>query len=193
MGRYYYCNEDARNLVNLEIENRKKALELYPQIIECVEKFNGKVLNKRFETALRKIDDCLRYNWEDSRFGIEVRLNNRCIQSVKTDTYGYAQWNYISGFELTLTSMLYTVSYNPDDRRMLDENGRIIAPVIIKALNERKQSIENTIAELEEKLNNVQEYRNKLEALRIEMEKVMNDVPYIIREYFDINYRVENR
>lgn len=193
MSRHYYCDEDAKNLVSLEIENRKKALTLYPQIIECVEKFNGKVLNKRFETALRKIDDNLRYDWNGSRFDIEVILNNRCIQSVKADGYGYANWNYISGLNLTLNSVLYTVSYNPDDRKMLDENGRIIAPVIIKALNERKQSIENTIAELEEKLNNVQEYRNKLEALRIEMEKVMSDVPYIIREYFDINYRVENR
>ena len=167
-------------------------MRLKAQIIECVEKFNGKVLNKRFETALRKIDDNLRYDQTGSRFDIEVHLNNRCVQSVKTDSYGYSNWNYISDFNLVLNSVLYTTTYNPDDRKMLDENGRIIAPVIVKALEEKKKIIENTIAELEEKIDKVQEYKSKLETLRSEMEKVMSDVPFAIRNYFDINYRVVN-
>ena len=54
---HYYCNEDAKNLVRLEIENRKSALAVYDEVIELVKKYDGKILNKRFETALKKIDE----------------------------------------------------------------------------------------------------------------------------------------
>ena len=64
-----YTNEDARKLVELEIQNRKEALKLYPEIIKVVEQFDGKVLNKRLETALKKVNErlCCKRGYSDFR------------------------------------------------------------------------------------------------------------------------------
>lgn len=189
----HYCNEDARNLVELEIQNRKEALKLYDGIIEVVQKFDGKVLNKRFDTALKKVDERLSCNREYSWFEINMNVfDNRSCKSVKKDSYGYSCTNYITDNYLRLNNLVYTHSYNPRDNVMLD-NERIISSVLIEALNKCKEQMENKIKELENSIDKVDEWKNKLKALQIEMEEVMKEVPYIIREYYDINYRVENR
>ena len=189
----YYCNEDARNLVELEIQNRKEALKLYDGIIEVVQKFDGKVLNKRFDTALKKVDERLSCNREYSWFEINMNVfDNRSCKSVKKDSYGYSCTNYITDSYLRLNNLVYTYSYSAKDIVMLD-NERIISSILIEALNKGKEQMEKEIKKLEESINKVDEWKSKLKALQIEMEEVMKEVPYIIREYYDINYRVENR
>lgn len=189
----YYCNEDARNLVELEIQNRKEALKLYDGIIEVVKKFDGKVLNKRFDTSLKQFDGRLSYEREYSWFNIKMStFDSRSCKSVKKDSYGYSCTNYITENYLILNSVIYTYSYNPKDKVMLD-NERIISSVLIEALNKGKEQMEDKIKELENSIDKVDEWKSKLKALQIEIEEVMKEVPYIIREYYDINYRVENR
>ncbi len=189
----HYCNEDARNLVELEIQNRKEALKLYDGIIEVAKKFDGKVLNKRFETALKKVDERLSCDRSYSWFEINMSVfDNRSCKSVKKDSYGYSCTNYITDNYLRLNNLVYTYSYNTKDVVMLD-NERIISSVLIEALNKGKKQMEEKIIQLENSINKVDEWKNKLKALQIEMEEVMKEVPYIIREYYDINYRVENR
>lgn len=189
----YYCNEDARNLVELEIQNRKDALKLYDGIIEVVKKFDGKVLNKRFDTALKQFDGRLSYNREYSWFEINMNVfDNRSCKSVKKDAYGYSCTNYITDSYLRLNNLVYTYSNNSNDKVMLD-NERIISSVLIEALNKGKEQMQNKINELENSIDKVDEWKTKLEALKHEMENIMGEVPYIIREYYDINYRVENR
>ena len=189
----YYCNEDARNLVKLEIENRKEALKLYDGIIEVAKKFDGKVLNKRFETALKKVDERLSFNRRYSFFEIEMStFNNRSCKSVKKDSYGYSCTNYISSNSLVLNSMVYTYSNDKNDKVLL-ENERINSSVLVEALNNGKKQMEEKIKTLEESINKVEEWKEKLESLKSEMEKIMYDVPSIIRDYYNINYHVNNR
>lgn len=189
----YYCNEDARNLVNLEIENRKEALKLYDGIIEVVKKFDGKVLNKRFDTALKTVDNRLSYSREYSWFKINMNVfDNRTCKSVKKDKLGYSCTNYISDCYIALNSCLQTYSYNSADKTLL-ENERIKADVLIESLNSGKEQIEKEIERLENSIDKVNEWKEKLTALKAEMEKTMANIPLIIREYYDINYRVENK
>lgn len=189
----HYCNEDARNLVEIEIKNRKEALKLYDGIIEVVKKFDGKVLNKRFDTALKKVDGRLSYNREYSWLEIDMNVfDSRSCKSVKKDSYGYSCTNYISDSYLRLNSLLHAYSHNPDEKVALD-NERIISSNIILALIKGKRQIEETIKELEESISKVDEWKNRLKEIENEMRKTMNEVPYIIREYYDINYHVENR
>lgn len=188
-----YCNEDARNLVELEIENRKEALKLYDKIIEVVEKFDGKVLNKRFDTALKKVDGRLGYNREYKRFEIEMStFDNRSCKSVKKDSFGYSCTIYISDSYLRLNSYLETYTNDKNKKSLLD-NERIISSVLIESLNDGKKYMEEKIKELEESIGRVEEWKKELESLKHQMENIMKEVPYIIREYYDINYRVENR
>lgn len=186
----YYCNEDARNLVELEIKNRKEALELYSKVIEVVEKFDGKVLNKRFETALKKVDSRLSYEREHSRFKIKMNVyDSRSCKSVKKDSLGYSCTNYIYYNYLTLNSYVETYTYDKDKKSMLD-NERIVSSVLIDALNKGKTSMEEHIKELEESLDKVTEWKEKLESLKSEMEKTMREIPYLIKEYYNLDYSV---
>ena len=188
----YYCNEDARNLVQIEIDNRKEALRLYSAIIEVVEKFDGKVLNKRFETALKKVDERLSFDRSFSSFSIKMNVfNNRSCKSVKTDSYGYSCTNYISTNDLKLNSYLPTYSYNPDEKVLLVEE-RSVSSALIESLNNGKNSMEETIKTLEESLNRVDEWKEKLNNLKNEMENLTKEIPYLIKEYYDIGYRVVN-
>ena len=190
---HYYCNEDARNLVELEIKNRKDALELYTGIIEVVKKFDGKVLNKRFETALKKVDERLGYNRRYSCFEIEMSVfDSRCCKSVNKDDLGYSCTNYLVDNHLILNTYVETYTYDKDKKSMLD-NERIVSSVLVEALNKGKVNMEEHIKKLEDSLDKVAEWKERLEALKVEMEKTMQEVPYIIREYYDMNYRVENR
>lgn len=189
----YYCNEDARNLVELEIKNRKDALSLYSDIIEVVKKFDGKILNKRFETALKKVDERLSCNREYSWFEINMSVfNSRSCKSIKKDNYGYSCTNYLSNSYLKLNALLYTYSNNPEEKVLLKEE-RINSLVLIESLNKGKAQMEEKIKELENSLDKVDEWREKLKALKSEMEKTMGEIPYIIRDYYSINYYVENR
>ena len=189
----YYCNEDAKNLVMLEIENRKEALKLYDGIIEVVKKFDGKILNKRFDTALKKVDERLSYNRAYTYFEITMStFDNRCCTSVKKDDLGYSHTNYISDHELILNTYLETYTHDKDKESLLSEE-KINANVLIEALNNGKNQMEEKIIQLENSFGKVEEWKNKLEALQNEIRETMKDIPYIIREYYDINYHVENR
>ena len=191
---HYYCNEDAKNLVSLEIENRKNALKLYDRVIEVVQKFDGKVLNKRFDTALKKVDDRLSYSREYRAFEINMSVfNNRSCTSVKKDSYGYGCTNYISGSgKLRLNSYLSTYSYDKNEKTVLEEE-KIVSSVIIEGLNKGREQMEKEIERLENSIDKVDSWKKKLTALKGEIEAVMKEIPYIIREYYDINYEVGNR
>ena len=189
----YYCNEDARNLVELEIKNRKDALKLYDKIIEVAERFNGKVLNKRFETALKKVDERLSCDRRYSCFEIKMCVfDSRCCKSVNKDDLGYSCTNYITDNYLILNGYLPTYSYNPNDEVLLYDE-RIISSVLIKSLSCGRKHMEETIISLEKSLDKIPEWKERLKILRDEMEKTMKEIPSIIREYYNINYRVENR
>lgn len=191
----YYCNEDARNLVELEIQNRKEALKLYDGIIEVVKKFDGKVLNKRLDTALKKFDGRLSYNREYSWFEINMNVfDSRSCKSVEKDSYGHSCTNYISDNYLRLNSIVYTYSNSANDKdKVILNNERIISSVLTDSLNKGKEHIQKEIEKLENSIDKAEEWKTKLEKLKREVENVMNEVPYIIREYYDINYHVENR
>lgn len=190
---HYYSNEDSKNLIRLEIENRKEALKLYEEIIELVKKYDGKVLNKRFDTALKKIDERLSYDRQYNSFYIEFSVwNNRSCKSTKTDSYGYSSTLYISTDCIRLNTYIQTYSHGRNEPCMLCDE-RIIAKPIIEALNKGKAGIEKTIADLENSIDKAQEYKEKCEALKKQMEEITKDIPYLIKEYFDINYTVENR
>lgn len=188
----YLCKEDATNLVKLEIENYKKALTLYPQIIEVVKSFDGKILNKRFETALKKVDDNLRTDMTYDTLYIKFSAwNNRSIKSVE-ERNGYANWLYIEHTDIYMNGYLRRVSYNKDDIVCTTEN-RLIASVVIEALEKQEQYIKSKIENLEKHIENTDEYKAKLEALRKEIESIGKDIPSEIKAYFDLNYDVTIR
>lgn len=190
--KHNYCAEDVRNLILLEIKNRKAALELYPKVIEVVQKYDGKVLNKRFDTALKKADGRLSYDRDTVRFTINMScFDNRFCKSVKVDKNGYSSTNYINDYYIRMNGYIAPYSHDTNRLSALSEE-KLIAANVIVSLHEGKIKLESDIIKLEASLNKIAEWKEKLEALKNEVESVMSEVPYLVRDYCDLNYRVEN-
>lgn len=189
---HYYSKDVAEKLVRLEIENRKHALSLYDEIEKVVRSFDGKVLNKRLETALQGV---YKYTYVERRynsFAIEICVDNDWVKG--ESKYGV---HYVECRNLQLTQKLYTHSdgrYEPKENVMINnptgKSERIIADVIIEGLKRGKKGLENEIADYEKWLTKVDEAKEKLESLTKEIESVTHDIPYLIRDYFDLNYYV---
>ncbi|MBR5604279.1 MAG: hypothetical protein IKW51_08770 [Bacteroidales bacterium] len=186
---YYYESTTAKKLVELEINNRKEALKLYDEIIPVIKKFDKKVLNKRLETALQQVNQYLRIDRNYSSFSIMLYVQDNYVKS-KPDRNGCCMASYVQTRQLSLTTALFTSDGYMKDKIMIDDEGRIRSDVIINALEQGRNNMEEHIKMLEESLPNVEEYKQKLESLKNEIENTTKEIPFLIREYFDLNYRV---
>ena len=173
-----YSNEDARNLVELEIRNRKEALKLYPEIIKVVEQFDGKVLNKRLETALKKVDERLSCNRGYSDFYI-------CYAGERVYVRQEGGVHYLSNYYINLNPYLKTYCIKRIEESFL-ENERIRASVLIDSLLKGKAYLEKTIAELEQGIDRADEWKTRIDQLKEEIKSVRQEIPHIIADYYGI-------
>ena len=135
----YYNREDAVALINLEIKANKEALDLFDGIIKIVERFDGKVLNKRFETALQKnvSDHICAYKSAYGDFRFYYSIPDRSVKSTDSE-YCY---NYID-----IQNIYLIVG---DMSACLTDDGRICAEDLIEMLEYRRDQIRLEVSELE--------------------------------------------
>lgn len=188
----YYNKEVAGKLVELEIQNRKDCLKLYDQIIPIIERFDGKVLNKRLETALQNVNKYLRVDRNYTSFGISWWVENDYIRNTP-DRNGFCTACYVQSRQLYMTTALFTSDRNMTDKVMLDEENRLIADVILVALEQGKKNMEEHIRMLEESLPHAEEYEEELKAMKKAFEEKRDSIPYLIRDYYDMNYSITKR
>ena len=183
--------DTADKLIALEIANRRKAIGFYPAIMETVKEFDGKVLNKRLETALQKINDNLRLGKSEYRFDIYYYVEN---DHVPVPHQGYCVAEYVQYREIGMCG------YIPKKRAYaanaqcpaLNDDDRIIAENIIAALNARKESLESEIIAMEEHSKKVDEYAAELEELAERMRSLQKQIPYLISEYYELGYSIRH-
>lgn len=185
---YITDNEAKKSLVELEVANRKYVLTLYDRIIEVVKKFDGKVLNKRLENALKEIDDNLSANVE---YGNSLYIKLYCRNDM---VRGSSSCYYITNREIYLNSYAVTLDNKRDSNSIIvyDEkfNMRLNADTLIEKLVNRRKDIEKEIAEIEEKHSKVEEYEHTLETLREQITKTCNEIPAVIKDYYSLQYDV---
>lgn len=181
--------DTADKLIALEISNRRKAIGFYPAIIETVKKFDGKVLNKRLETALRKINDNLRLKKSEYRFDICYYVENDHVPVPYRDYCGaeYVKYREIGMCEYMPRNRAYDVNAQCP---ALNDDGRIIAENIITALNAGKESLESEIIEMEEHSKKVDEYAAELDELAERMRSLQKKIPYLVSEYYKLGYSI---
>ena len=99
---------------------------------------------------------------------------------------------YITDSYLRLNSFLECYSHNTSKKSLLNDE-RIVASVLIESLNDGRQQMEKYIEKLENSIDKAEEWKEKLKALENEIQSIMGQIPSPIRNYYGINYRVENR
>jgi len=189
---YHYNKETATLKVNAELENFRRCINLIDEIKKLVGKFDGKVINKKFTTFLR----------EETGGIISVDTNNYG----RFEIMAYAGYNGNGNgkFPVRTRENYYQLLFHAyaggefSTNRYIDKNNswevttktdsgnyRLIAENLIKALDKTREYYEEKIAENQDALKRVDEYAGKLKEIE-RLEKELNDIPYVVRDYFDL-------
>ena len=180
---YHFTKETAKQKVMEKIADYRKCIALIESIIPVVEKYNGKVVNKRFETALRKVNDRIRANihyarleivvyslpWHMEDDGITPRYGESCGYDLITKAYTHADSNRYG----------YIVTENDNG------NHRLIAAEAIKGLREMAEEYQNKINENLEALEHVDEYIAEVSDIERRVAELQK-IPYVVRDFFDL-------
>lgn len=175
---FYGSEELARKLVQKEIEVKEDFVRKVPEMIEVVRKFDGKVLNKRLETALRNVyhvtlkhDDIFGW-WELIGYA-----DDRMVREDTENSWGGHNCAYIKD------DRFYIATCKKD---LTDENGRLIADKLIEYIEDEAKREQTYANQLRNQLANIDEL--KAECARIN--RMKNDfvwkVNSQIKEYFSL-------
>lgn len=190
---YYYDKEKATAAVQAEITNYKKCIAIIEEIKEVVKDFDGKVINKRLQTAIQKKTGL--YVYVTIAYDkIEITLRGGYYPGVdreKQPTRGLNDEYYLVNCAY-LGGALDKVVYNIDKSKFrevttLTESGnhRLNAKNMIITLDERRADFEERIKENKEALKQIDKYLAKYEQM-LTLEKEINSLPLPCKKYFDI-------
>ena len=194
---YYYDKETATNTVNIQLENFRKCIEIINEMREVIGKFDGKVINKKFETALReRTGEIITVKFSYRRVEIEL-VATRCgksrVHPVESYPYFPLCINALEGG--TFESGYYKENQRGQFVEVTEKtpagNDRLIAENMLTAMNKAVKYYEKRITENSEALKHVDEYAAKVAEME-RLEKELREIPNEVRRYFDFNVSVRH-
>lgn len=182
MTSYYAPDmEISKQLVELEIKNRKYVLSLFDSIIETLSKFDKKQVNKRIDTALKKIDKNLSFTMEYNSFIIKLWYKDRSITKRNGDEIGNTY--YLKDNCETIVHCCVHSSYGDS---VVNDDVRLIFESLKEQLLESKEYIEQSIFEIENQLSKVDDIISEYQELIDKCNKFNNKLNWCIAEYYNI-------
>ena len=194
---YYYDKETATNTVNIQLENFRKCIEIINEMREVIGKFDGKVINKKFETALReRTGEIITVKFSYHRVEIEL-VATRCgksrVHPVESYPYFPLCINALEGG--TFESGYYKENQREQFVEVTEKtpagNDRLIAENMLMAMNKAVKYYEKRITENSEALKHVDEYAAKVAEME-RLEKELREIPNEVRRFFDFNVSVRH-
>lgn len=183
---YHFTKETAKQKVMEKIADYRKCIALIESIIPVVEKYNGKVVNKRFETALRKVNDRIRANIHYARLEIVVyslpwHMEDDGITPRHGESCGYdlisCACTYLDKDRYGYYGHIVTENDNG--------NHRLIAEETIKGLLDMAEIYQHRIDENLEALEHVDEYIAEVSDIERRVAELQK-IPYVVRDFFDL-------
>ena len=170
--------EMAKKLVQKEIDTKRDFVGKAESLYEIIRKFNGKIFNKRLETAMREVYPVrIQYdkvfNWLD----ITGYISDRMVQSDEVDRHGYHPVAYIKD------DRIYMVSCCKD---ALDDDGRIVAENLIAKMQLTVNYLKESADELEKQLADIENIADECYEIRAKRNNYNNYVKAQIRDYFNL-------
>lgn len=194
---YYYDKETATNTVNIQLENFRKCIEIINEMREVIGKFDGKVINKKFETALReRTGEIITVKFSYHRVEIEL-VATRCgksrVHPVESYPYFPLCINALEGG--TFESGYYKENQREQFVEVTEKtpagNDRLIAENMLTAMNKAVKYYEKRVTENSEALKHVDEYAAKVAEME-RLEKELREIPNEVRRFFDFNVSVRH-
>ena len=169
----YYNRVDAVALIELEIKANKEALSLIDGIVAVVQRFDGKVINKRFETALQQeVSGQINAHWSSyGYFLISYSIPDRSVQSTASE---YVH-NYIDLSQIFFTSGDLSICFS--------DGNRLIATAMIEKLEERRNELQHEICALKSAILNLDQLIRQHETMVSALTKLRERIPHSVRNY----------
>ena len=164
MSNYLTRDEQNTMAANRTAAYRKMAA-LFPALLDVFQKFDGKVLNCRFEKALKDATgEYIRVSWN---YG-GSRLDLIC--------YGSAGSQY------------YLACIKRDD---MADGKRINGRKLAESAEEHRNEHLSKAIQLERAAGQVDALKAKLDAIKIELATVVAGIPYEAREIWNLDARIQ--
>ncbi len=173
---YYIDKEKATKLSNLHIEAMKTALTFTDEIKEVLQKFNGKPITKRIDTALKKINPNFYIKREYNSFRIEWIIENRFFGE-----NGIAY--YIKEHTINI---LWASCFSSYGDGILDSENCLISEKAIKELDRQKEQMEKDISNSIQQLENVEILIVEHEQIKKQKEEFNRSVNWLVNSYFEL-------
>lgn len=186
MGKVYYNQKHAILAIELEKKMLIKAIELIPQVIEVVKKFDNKVPSKRLETALKEINKGFRFNMEHNSFIIEIKFfdhDDRCTSDGDRAIYANED-------SFRVCHMCISSAYG--DQAI--DNGRINANAVINSPNGLLAFLEvhkKTVQGIDDTIKNIEELKEQRKELLKQIEDFNSKVNYTFNNTFPLRIEVK--
>lgn len=186
MGNYVDKNI-AMPLARKQIDMYRNVLEVAPRLLEVIRKFDGKVANKRLETAMKEV--CTTITCRTSsvlgKWEIEYWENDRSILVETTSWDGKFKYNgahYIKYNTYYLARDMFENLYG----KFTNEDGRWIAENICKQIEHNMRELESNITKFTEELNRIDELEAQKKKLKMKIEEYNNGISWFANAYFDL-------
>lgn len=157
-----------------------KWIEFFSQIEECVEKFDGKKVTKRIDTAIKNIDSRLAFRIEKSSYNpsegyVYLDWYDYDGRRFKDETSG--QWDYVKDFSRSGIAMLHVENMESFD-----------AKEFVSELNKQKKYYEENRDNVYDATENIESLKSEYNAAIKAYKEVVDNIPSVILDY----YRVEH-
>ena len=162
-------------LLEVELLNMKKAVKYCDEIKKLIPKFEGKVINKRFDTALKEIDHNLSFSQQFNSFQIELYKEPRSID-------GGNGWNYVKNHSLSIIH----ASLQSSMQDGICQNGTLNGTNLIKYLDQNKEYWQLTIKAISAQIKTIDKIIARRDKIQAEKEIFRNEINFYIRDYFDL-------
>ena len=166
-----YNKEMAEKATKKDIQMMEEVNKALPEIKKLIAKFDGKVINKRLDTALK-----------------DLGLPGYIYFST------YYETSYIIMYKPTNSNEAYTVlsgfrpscRYYDKEKSFVNEDKRISAERAFKLIEERRVKRLKEITTYKEILQTYEEKKAQIELLKKQLRTIVDDVPYELRRRFDL-------
>lgn len=166
--------------LNREADLEKRSLLLFDDVKKLIEAYDNKVINKRFDTALKKINENLSLKMEYNSFSIKACYYSLDDRYIRFDNQG----GYIKRNEFYV---MYGCISSYDGKNILADENRLIAKNAVEALESQKLYSMNHIARLEKEISEIDNIINDYNNLVDQLAEINREWDYTIRDYLEIN------
>lgn len=176
----YVKIETAKKLTEIELKNIKTTLSMFSNVLKTLEKFDGKQINKRIETALKKnVDD---------RINVYSRFNSFIIECNFFENRGFktndGTWAYLNDYTVLICHCCLESSYNDG---VMNNQGNFDYKIAKTQIEKYKEYLIKQVEKTEKQLFEINSLLNKYCEIIDEMKKFNNEISPIIKNHFVLN------